>query len=280
MYLTGLGWRFATPKFPSDLSGQRAQKGFVDPDGLAAASFGWEAYVELHRAAYDTPDHRVELRWLLGRRLVRLGKFAAARPYLPFQFREVLDRYADVLKRGNNKKAKPEDRAWALFDAALIARRQGMELMGTEVEPDATLYDGIFPADDVQAERLKGEYTKEYYNPEKTETKKITLPVTAAEHDRLARNTVEPEKRFHYRYTAADLAWRAAKLLPDNSQITADVLNTAGSWLKDRDDKAADRFVQAIERRCPNTDIGRAVLKKHWFVDQKGPWSSASQLPQ
>jgi hypothetical protein len=226
-----------------------------------------------------TLDHRVELRWLLGRRLARLGKFTEARPYLPVQFCEVLDHYADALKRADDKKAKPEERARALFDAALIARHQGMELMGTEVEPDSTLYDGLSPAEDVREDRLTGEYIT-HFDPEsgKQETAKVIVPVTAAEHARLAQNKVEPEKRFHYRYTAADLAWQSAKLLPNNSEITADVLNTAGSWLKNRDNQAADRFVQAIERRCPNTDIGRAVLKKHWFVDQKGPWSSAAQV--
>ena len=103
------------------------------------------------------------------------------------------------------------------------------------------------------------------------------VPITGEEQKRLVRNGVEPEKRFHYRYVAADLAWRSAKLLPDNSEFTADVLNTAGGWIKDRDDQAADPFLQAIERRCPKTEIGKEVLKKHWFVDQTGPWSA---LPQ
>ena len=227
-----------------------------------------------------TADHRTEIRWLLARRLTRLGQFAEARRYFPLKYRETLDRYADTLKRADNKKAKTEERAKALFDAAIIARRQGMELMGTEVEPDETLYDGAFPAADVREERLKGEYTKHEYNPSSVETKKVVVPVTEMEHKRLVSNKVEPEKRFHYRYTAADLAWRAAKLLPDNSELTADVLNTAGGWLKDRDDQAADRFLQAIERRCPNTEIGKEVLKKHWFVDQKGPWSGAAEQPQ
>ena len=224
-----------------------------------------------------TFDHRIPLRWLLGRRLVRCGQFAEARPYLPLQYRETLDRYADALKRAEMKKAKPENRAQALFDAALIARRNGMELMGTEVEPDSALSDGMFSAADVREERLKAEYAKRSYYPTSSiEIKKVVIPVTEPERKRLVSNKVEPEKRFHYRYTAADLAWRAAKLLPDNDERTADVLNTAGNWLKNRDDAAADRFLQAIERRCPNTEVGKEVLRTHWFVDRKGPWSSAA----
>ena len=76
---------------------------------------------------------------------------------------------------------------------------------------------------------------------------------------------MKPGKRFHYRYIAADLAWRAAKLMPDNSEETARILHTAGGWLKVRDPDAADRFVQAIESRCARTEIGKATLKLHWF---------------
>ena len=72
-------------------------------------------------------------------------------------------------------------------------------------------------------------------------------------------------------YVAADLAWRAAALLPDNEERTARILNTAGSWLKYKDDGAADRFYQAIERRCANTDIGREAIAKHWFLDREDP---------
>jgi len=53
----------------------------------------------------------------------------------------------------------------------------------------------------------------------------------------------------------------------------ADALNSGGSWIKDRDEKGADKFIQAIERRCPRTKIGQAASRKHWFVDLAGAWS-------
>jgi len=34
---------------------------------------------------------------------------------------------------------------------------------------------------------------------------------------------------------------------------------------------------QIIERRCAKTKIGQADIAKHWFVDQKGPWSTAEE---
>ncbi len=43
-------------------------------------------------------------------------------------------------------------------------------------------------------------------------------------------------------------------------------LNEIGSWLMNRDEAAADRFYQAIERRCAQTNLGKAAINRHWFV--------------
>lgn len=91
-------------------------------------------------------------------------------------------------------------------------------------------------------------------------------PVTEKERARLKQNIGTTLHRSHSIYVAADLGWRAAALMPDDDDHTAEVLNTAGSWLKNRDEKAADRFYQAIERRCSKTALGREAIKRHWFV--------------
>ena len=103
---------------------------------------------------------------------------------------------------------------------------------------------------------------------------KLVVPVSTAEKKRLADSKPAPNKRFHYRYVAAALGWKAALLLPDQSDELADVLNTAGGWIK-KDDKAADKFIQAIERRASKTSLGKEASSKHWFVDKYGPWSVA-----
>ena len=82
---------------------------------------------------------------------------------------------------------------------------------------------------------------------------------------RLNENIVTPDKRFHYRYVAADHAWAAAELMPDNSEETAHVLITAGSWLAGRDPQAADRFYKALIRRCGNTLLGQKAARIKWF---------------
>jgi len=86
--------------------------------------------------------------------------------------------------------------------------------------------------------------------------------------------------RWHYRYIAADLAWEAARLMPDDSPETADVLCEAGGWLKDRDPKAADRFYKALVRRCTQTPLGQAADEKRWFPqDCQPPQTTAAAGP-
>ena len=103
------------------------------------------------------------------------------------------------------------------------------------------------------------------------------LKASAKEIQRLNTNKISPDIRFHYRLIAGALAMKAAALLADNSEELADVVNQAGIWVKDRDEKVGNRYYQVIDHRCAKTKIGQADRAKHWFVDQEGPWSKAEQ---
>jgi hypothetical protein len=191
--------------------------------------------------------------------------------------RPVLDKYVDALTKAENVKTSKQLRARAWFDAAVIARRQGMELMGTEVEPDGFVFGGSFESPRVADEREAGSFELTTWLPDgndKTERKPLILTATAEEKKRMAKTRPVPNKRFHYRYIAAALGWKAALLLPDQSEALADVLNTAGGWIKS-DSAAADKFFQALERRASKTPTGTAAGKAHWFVSAYGPWSEA-----
>ena len=216
------------------------------------------------------------LRYLLGRRLVREDRYAEAAPYLPKQYQKVLDVYVKALKDGANAALPKPERARAWFTAAWIARYDGMEIMGTEGAPDAFMSGGSFEEPDLARDRVSGTFTRVTYdnNGEHPQKLPIALKPSEKEKQRLAKKPVQPDVRFHYRVIAGALAARAAELLPDNSDELADVLNEAGSWTKDRDQKAAGHYYEMIERRCAKTSIGRAVLAKHWFVDQSDAWST------
>jgi hypothetical protein len=170
--------------------------------------------------------------------------------------------------------------ARALFNAAWIARYDGMEIMGTEVEPDGFVSGGSFAPGSVDTERADGvTLSSEYDDAKKREVVtrkpiKLSIAVTPEEKRRIAQNRPHPDNRFHYRWVASALAWKAAGFMADGTEELADVLDRGGSWIKDRDSKGADKFIQAIERRCPKTKIGQTARTTHWFVDMAGPWSA------
>ncbi len=225
-------------------------------------------------------DDATRLRWMLARRLVRAQRFAEAVPYFQPNERAILQRYVTALKMAENPKLPKLERAHACFTAAWIARKSGLEIMGTEVEPDGFESEGMYPPGHLDTERAEGKYVRTEFDRQgqeftRKESVKFALPVSPAEKRRLAANSPQPTRRYHYRWVASELAWRAAAWMNDNTEELADVLNTGGSWIKDRDDRGADKFIQAMERRCPHTAIGQAESVKHWFVDQSGPWSSA-----
>ncbi|MEY2543544.1 MAG: hypothetical protein QOE81_1005, partial [Verrucomicrobiota bacterium] len=230
--------------------------------------------------AKEGDDYNKKLKYLLGRRLVREDRYAEAGPYLSPPYDKILEKYVKALQDGTNEKLSKTDRAHAWFTAAWLARYDGMELMGTEVAPDAYAESGEFELPDLAKQRRTGVYQRVSYDKDGNEKKQnlpVVLKASAKEIQRLTANKINPDTRFHYRVVAGALAIKAAALLPNDSEELADVVNQAGVWVKDRDGKTGNRYYQIIEQRCAKTDIGRADIAKHWFVDQEGPWSEAEQ---
>ncbi len=225
-------------------------------------------------------DYNAKLRYLLGRRLVREDRYAEAGPYMSPPYDKVLEKYVKALKDGANEKLSKTERAHAWFTAAWLARYDGMELMGTEVAPDAFADSGAFEFPDLAKQRRSGFYQQVSYDKDGNQKAKnvpIALKASQKEIQRLTASKIEPDIRFHYRLIAGALAIKAAALLPDNSEELSDVVNQAGLWVKDRDEKTGNRYYEIIEHRCAKTKIGQADMAKHWFIDQTGPWSTAEE---
>lgn len=176
------------------------------------------------------PDYRrheppLQLRLLLARRLMREGRYAQAYPYFagaavteqdgkPAVSLEVLARrYGQALEDGAHKRTAIE-RAQALYAAAGLARHRGMELLGYELGPDGTVFDGSFDYDPTPAPASDG-----YAGPDEQARVQRTAPVNLP--------------RLHYRATAVELATRAADQLPHRSQAFAAVLCEAAGWTRD-----------------------------------------------
>ncbi len=201
---------------------------------------------------FGRPVDPRKIRGLLGRRLMRAERWNAAAPYLPSDMRSQARRLADSLKTGRDAAVSKKERAEALWRAAFILRYDGLGLVATETGPDWRMHHGNFEV---------GVETGTRFDPEQWPL----FPPAADEAKRVAAAGPAPNKRYHYRHAAADLAWQAAGLMPDNDPETARVLCQAGSWIKARDPKSADRFYKALVRRCPNTELGRRADRIRWF---------------
>jgi tetratricopeptide (TPR) repeat protein len=202
---------------------------------------------------------RTQIRYLLARRLMRLLRADEAREYYPPEWTPQCLALVQSLRTGWDESLPADQRAKALFQAAIIARTNGMELIGTEVEPDWHVHGGNFEEGVTASARATNEAAK-------------VLVASEDELQRAARHKTDPEERFHYRYQAASLAWEAAKLMPDNSDDTARVLWTAGFWLKNRDPRTADIFYKALVRRNRKTALGMEADRIRWFpqLDEQG----------
>jgi len=199
---------------------------------------------------------RQQIRYLLARRIARETLSPEAVAYYPTNYTDTYTTFLDELHTGRDESLLPDLRAKNLFAAAVLARMDGMELFGTELEPDWAIYGGDF------------EYG---YNWQTRSTNSLTATVNLATEDEIQRASsrpTDPDRRFHYRWQAAALAWAAAQLMPNNTDETARVLCAAGAWLKDRDPAGADKFYKALVRRCRKTVLGREADTLRWFPAQ------------
>jgi hypothetical protein len=204
---------------------------------------------------------REEIRWLLARRMARETGGDEARNYFPANYSGDYEILNVELQAGRDENLPPAVRAKNLFAAAVMTRTNGMELFGTELEPDWAITGGDY---DLGSGFWESRATN------------VTLAkIYLVGNDEIMRSSsrnVDPEKRFHYRWQAAELAWEAAALLPDNSDETARMLCTGGSWIKRLDPQSADKFYKALVRRCRKTAIGKQADQMRWFptLDEDG----------
>ncbi|MES2819460.1 MAG: hypothetical protein V4812_10795 [Pseudomonadota bacterium] len=186
-------------------------KGYVDAQ-VDAPPPATQAEIDSH-APRPVAAH---LRELLGRRLLRAERYEEAVAYFDDPaLRQAALEYGEARKAGADR-WRGIDRAEALYGAAVLARRQGMELLGYEMAPDHAYTGGTYSLDWVERQ-VPGDW------------------LSAAEATRQNDHLAQPNRRYHYRYVAADLASQAADQLPPRSQAFAATLCKAGGWLVDSD---------------------------------------------
>ncbi len=235
---------------------------FVDaevPQGQPKADSQWSWFG-------DTEPNTL-LRQLLARRLLREGQTDTAQRYfVEPKLQQLAQQYQQLQQKSSANALQTQlehlgrylqldlgqlGRADALFQLARLTRQHGLELLGYELAPDYQVFYGQF----------------EFY-PSHTPP---LWPIPAAEQQRLTQSAPVPDKRFHYRYIAADLAAQSAELWPQNSQAYAASLCAATTWLIHRDPEMAQQYYRQYLQhgayvpwgadfgiRCPEPDLASA----------------------
>ncbi|MDU9413394.1 hypothetical protein [Pseudomonas sp. zfem005] len=196
-------------------------KGYVDAKVVAPP-----APTQEDRDAYRPQPVAASLRELLGRRLLREGRYDEAPAYFESdELRAAALEYGQAREQAQSRWTGI-GRAEAYYTAARLARRQGMELLGYEMSPDFHVLGGNFAFTQVNPLQAGG-------------------LLSAGEVQRQNANLAQPNLRYHYRWVAADLTERAADDLPHTSQAFAAVLCKGSGWVQYSDLPRA----QAIYRR-------------------------------
>lgn len=207
-------------------------KAYVDQNVQAAPIKDGEEY------AWERPVPN-RLRQLLGRRLLREQRYEEAVTYF---VRPELQAAA----RDYGQARDAADSAWgriaraeAYYKAAVLARVQGMELLGYELAPDSAWSDGNYGAQMQKPVQAAG-----LLSPAEATLQNATM--------------AQPNRRYHYRWVAADLANRSADLLPARSQAFAATLCKATGWLINNDPDTARSFYRRYVEHGAYIPLGAA----------------------
>jgi cellulose synthase operon protein C len=197
-----------------------------------------------------------QMRALLARRLLRDGRFEEALTYFDDPaLAESAKRYVDARVAAQN--GGQIERAEAAFAAAGILDTQGLDLLGFELDPDYVVYGGSYDPN------AAGHYDDDYnwIAEERKDPDIGTSFVGKDEPARMLASRAKPLQRYHYRYTALDLAEEAASLLPARSQAYAAVLCMATGWINNSDHARGEALWLRYVRNGPYVpwaaDFGR-----------------------
>ncbi|MBE6381356.1 MAG: hypothetical protein E7047_10560 [Lentisphaerae bacterium] len=224
-----------------------------------------------------TPDYRQpwiarSILHLTARRAFREGRMDIARKYMPQEYLPDLDAYEKFMQTAQDSRLSGNERAIALYNAAKIMRYRGMELCGTEGEPDNYRYRGGFAMEITeQGKCMICEYDPHLgawnFCQKHDKAADFILPGLNAAPDYF---TVPLYRRFHYRYTAAGMALQAGSLAED-AELRALIYLFGGECLRIRSPQEADVLYKKLVNECRQTQLGKLADQNRWFPVDKVP---------
>jgi tetratricopeptide (TPR) repeat protein len=231
-------------------------------DRCWGASVNTEAIVNAQEAARlgAIRDH---IREVLARRLTRANRLDEARSYYPSESLASFDQFRDALRNGYDSTRAPSQRAQSLWQAAQLLNKDGRILYARGTGPD-----GHF---DWSIRHCGNPFDYGACVTNRLSVTNLALMPSLEEQERFLEHVPQPDLELEFRRVALSLAWAAAELMPDNSDELAFVLFSAGTWMKNRDAKIADRFYKALVRRCRRTATGSEADHKRWFPKEFTP---------
>lgn len=288
---------------------QQVPASAVLPAPAGFAQFDYQPFYDW-MVKHPIPDGD-RLRALLARRLMREGRMDQALAYFPqdddarfatmayddgswrvapsSSHRHAVEYTAALQQAGSAWGRTARAEAW--FKAAQLARRNGLEIMGYEQDPDFAVYDGNYT---YGAGRSPAPWRQDADGndpPQGTSAQRAdaALPgpfVTPEERLRFAASEARPYSRFHYRQVATDHTLQSAALLPNRSQAFAAVLCQGTRYIIDDSPERAQavyqRYVEhgaqvpfsaTFGRECPPPDFQAAA----WFHYTQA-WKAGERL--
>ncbi|HEY4318819.1 MAG TPA: hypothetical protein VGN04_14560 [Herbaspirillum sp.] len=233
------------------------------------------------------------LRLLLARKLVREERIAEALPYFPddndpryidstledgkvtlatWRLRASARAYGAALDQARHA-WRSATRAQGWYQAAVLARRRGMQIMGYEQSPDFAAFDGAFDYGIGRSRSVDAERE----TPQARAAQELPGPfVTDEERRRYAASESRPNFRYHYRDLAVDHITHAADLLPPRSQAFAAVLcKGAGFDFGEDASKLYRRYVKEGALVPFAKDFGAACAEPDFRAAARFPYVQA-----
>ena len=230
-------------------------RNWVDVAFVAERCMTVDELVKFMRGSRIAPRDRDPLRGLLMRRLMRCGRTQEAAEWAPPNLKPLVDEFRALTSASNDAGADDDARAVAFLNLSRLVLSRGMELMGTELRPDVSVFDGNYADDAIPISepselpaRLRKDGAPSRWAGWEVPQDRVT-------------------SRFHYRRKAIEYA-RASVELAKDEDVRAWCLMFGGvATLSLLDTQEADKFYKQLAvMRHPQAKVGK------WFDELAYKW--------